>query len=141
MSLGIDVVDVARFSAVVTRTPGIEKRLFTEAERAYCASKADPLRHLAGTLAAKEAVMKALGLTPMITWARRIEIARDGSGAPHARVPRRNSPVALSITHDGSVAAAVALVDGTGVEHVDDLGPWLDRFGVTDQTAVGSTPV
>lgn len=104
MSLGIDVVEIERFRAVLERSPGIERRFFTAAERAHCAGS--PLR-LAGTFAAKEAVMKALGLTPAPAWARRIEVERDSSGRPAAVV--EGAPVAVSISHDGPVAVAVAL--------------------------------
>lgn len=104
MSLGVDVVEIERFRSVLERSPGIERRFFTAAERAHCAGS--PLR-LAGTFAAKEAVMKALGLTPAPAWARRIEVERDSSGRPAAVV--EGAPVAVSISHDGPVAVAVAL--------------------------------
>ena len=105
MSLGVDVVEIQRFRAVLERSPGLERRFFTPAERAHCGGSA--LR-LAGTFAAKEAVMKALGLTPAPAWARRIEVERDASGRPAATVAGR-APVAVSISHDGPVAVAVAL--------------------------------
>ncbi len=108
MSLGVDVVDVARFRALVARKPGVVARFFTEDERAYCAAAPDPALRLAGTFAAKEAVMKALGLTPAPAWARRIPIRREVSGRPVA-VVESIGPVAVSISHDGPVAVAVAL--------------------------------
>lgn len=104
MSLGIDVVEVERFRAVLERNPRFAERFFTDEERAHCAGS--PAR-LAGTFAAKEAVMKAAGLTPAPAWARRIQVARDDEGRPSARVGARS--VAISISHDGPVAVAVAL--------------------------------
>ena len=104
--LGVDVVDIARLGAALARVPGLEARLFTPTERAYCAARRDPAVHLAGTLAAKEAVMKALGLRSLPAWARRIEIDRS-AGNPRAEVGGR--AVAISIAHDGPVAVAVAL--------------------------------
>ena len=105
--IGIDVVDVARFRTMVEGTPAMLRRFFTEDERAYCETFADPIVHLAGTFAAKEAVMKTLGLTPAPAWARRIEVTRTKDGAPTARVEGRD--VAISISHDGGTAVAVAL--------------------------------
>ncbi len=105
--IGIDVVDVERLRTALDRTPGLERRLFTEAEIRYCHGKPDPARHLAGTLAAKEAVIKSLRLGPLTAWSRRIEIVRE-DGAPQARLEDRT--VQVSITHDGGVAAAVAVV-------------------------------
>lgn len=104
MSLGIDVVDLKRFREVLERSPGLVDRFFTAAERAHCAGS---VTSLAGTFAAKEAVMKATGLTPAPAWARRIAIERSSEGSPAAKVGNRTLPV--SISHDGPVAVAVAL--------------------------------
>ncbi|HEX2235707.1 MAG TPA: 4'-phosphopantetheinyl transferase superfamily protein, partial [Actinomycetota bacterium] len=60
--IGVDVVDIERLRAVLERRPRMEERLFTPAERAYCSGRVNPVEHLAGTLAAKEAVIKALRL-------------------------------------------------------------------------------
>lgn len=105
--LGVDVVDVERLRTTLARSPGLEARLFTKAERTYCGKHTDPTGHLAGTLAAKEAVIKALDLGSLVAWARRIEIDRRPSGRPVATVEGRVVPV--SISHDGGVAVAVAL--------------------------------
>lgn len=110
MTLGIDVVDITRFRAVLKRRPRIADRFFTPGELAYCEASKDRVVHLAGTFAAKEAVMKALGLVPAVAWARRIEVARSEAGAPVARV--EGAEVAVSISHDGPVAVAVALSSG-----------------------------
>ncbi|MBA2725642.1 MAG: holo-ACP synthase [Actinobacteria bacterium] len=130
MSVGIDVVDVGRLKEALSRTPELEERLFTPAERDYCETKVDPSVHLAGTLAAKEAVMKALHLVPLIVWASRIEVLRDPSGAPHARVSGSSANIELSISHDGPVAAAIAIAGHTRApDRATELGPWLDKIG------------
>lgn len=105
--LGVDVVSIDRVRLLLESSPGLEKRLFTDAERAYCNSQRDAAQSFAGTLAAKEAVIKALRLGPLVAWARRVEIVRDDSGAPSARVGGRS--VEVSISHDGGVAMAAAL--------------------------------
>ena len=96
------------------RFPVLEERLFSEGERSYCRSFPEPAEHFAGTLAAKEAVIKALDLGPLVAWARRIEVSRDERGAPsvevHGGEPERQ--VEISISHDGAVAVAVALALG-----------------------------
>ena len=109
MSLGIDVVGVERFRDVLQRSPAFGDRFFSEAELAHGAQAHDPVLHLAGTFAAKEAVMKALRLHPAVAWARRIEISRGADGAPVARVG--GSEVEVSISHDAGIAMAVASSD------------------------------
>jgi holo-[acyl-carrier protein] synthase len=112
--IGVDVVDVARLRRALERSPGLEDRLFTTSERAHCARSRDRVERLAGTLAAKEAVIKALRLGSLPAWGRRIEITRDRDGAPRATVGGRM--VEVSISHDGGVAVAVALAGGSGAQ-------------------------
>jgi phosphopantetheinyl transferase (holo-ACP synthase) len=75
----------------------------------YCRNKQDPIIHFAGTLAAKEAVIKALRLGPLMAWTSRIEITRDDEGVPRARIDGAARPVEISIAHDYPVAVATAL--------------------------------
>ncbi|HZA20368.1 MAG TPA: holo-ACP synthase [Actinomycetota bacterium] len=109
--LGVDVVDIERLRAMLERSPSLEARLFTEEERSYCSSMSDPVVHMAGTLAAKEAAMKTLGLGGLHAWARRIEVSRDAEGVPSVRVEDHEGgpPIAVSISHDAGIAVAVAL--------------------------------
>lgn len=108
--IGIDTVNIERLRSTLGRSPGLEARLFSQHELSYCRAKADPVMHLAGTLAAKEAVIKARGLGPLVAWSRRIEIRRAENGAPVATIKGADhDPIHLSISHDGPVAVAVAL--------------------------------
>lgn len=111
--IGIDAVDVERLRTVMGRSEGTEHRLFTPAERNYCRTKGDPVIHFAGTLAVKEAVIKAARLGSLVAWGRRIEVRRDPSGAPLVKIlgsPQRRFDI--SISHDGPVAVAVAVARG-----------------------------
>ena len=119
--LGVDVVDVARFRSTLERSPNLAQRFFTAAERAYCEGSANYELHLAATFAAKEAVMKALGMTPATAAAPRIEIIRMSSGAPVARVEGRD--VTISISHDGPVVVAVAFALGPTAAGVPPVAP------------------
>jgi holo-[acyl-carrier protein] synthase len=106
MNVGVDIVAVERFRRLLKRSPRFTHRFFTAAERSYSESTGDPPLRLAGTFAAKEAVMKALGLTPAPAWARRIEIVRTSDGSPRART--NGHEFSVSISHDGGFAIAVA---------------------------------
>lgn len=105
--IGIDVVDVSRFRALAARRPSFLDRFFTAEERRHARGFRDPLLHLAGTFAAKEAVLKSVRMGPVVAFARRVEIVRDDRGAPRAEF--RGRRIAVSVTHDGDVAAAIAL--------------------------------
>ena len=116
LGLGIDSVDIARFADVLERRPAIRGRLFTPGEQHYAASFANPAPSLAARFAAKEAVMKALGVgLGAFGWAD-VEVVRADSGAPSLIVTGRAASLAsrlggaawhLSITHTASVASAV----------------------------------
>lgn len=62
VGIGVDAVDVARMREVLSRTPSFRVRTFTDEERAYCEKMNDPTERFAVRFAAKEAVMKAMGL-------------------------------------------------------------------------------
>ena len=132
--IGIDVVDVERLAAALERTPSLEARLFTDSERAYCNAKTDPATRFAGTMAAKEAVIKALRLGPLNAWARRIEVTRSHGGEPFARVQGHAGLIPISISHDGGVAVACALalagLDGVPPELVAQGRDHAVREGV-----------
>ncbi len=62
--IGIDLVEIARIERALARRPRLARRLFTEGEIEYAAARGRPARHLAARFAAKEAVVKALGMEP-----------------------------------------------------------------------------
>ena len=62
IGVGVDAVDIERFRVSLARTPSMRTRLFTAEELAYVAPKSDPVPSLAARFAAREAVMKAMGL-------------------------------------------------------------------------------
>ena len=48
--------------AALERTPTLRDRVFTDGEQAYCDQRRDPTERYAARFAAKEAVLKAMGL-------------------------------------------------------------------------------
>jgi holo-[acyl-carrier protein] synthase len=111
-------VEVDRFRRALQRRPRLALRLFTEAERAYGSSFADPAPRLAARFAAKEATMKALGVGLGAFSFQEVEVVRRPSGAPELRITGSAAALAdergitalhLSITHtDRSAEAVVA---------------------------------
>jgi holo-[acyl-carrier protein] synthase len=119
--IGVDAVDVARFRTVLGRRPGLARRLFTEAERSYAESSKDPGSRLAVRFAAKEAVLKALGVGIGATDFHDVEVVRDATGAPRLSLVGRAAILAeargvrwwhLSLTHTDLVAVASVLAEG-----------------------------
>ena len=83
IGVGIDAVDVDRFATVLARRPGIGGRLFTDGERADAQRVGGPP---GARFAAKEAVMKALGVGLGAFKLREVEVVRLASGAPALRL-------------------------------------------------------
>jgi holo-[acyl-carrier protein] synthase len=84
VSIGIDIIEVARIREVLERTPRFRERVFSAAEQAYCESRgAVAEQHYAARYAAKEAALKALqtGWRGGISW-QDVEISSLESGAP-----------------------------------------------------------
>lgn len=84
------------------------ERLFSPAELVECRRKASPDRSLAGKLAAKEAIMKALNLRSLPARSRRIEILAEGRGAPNVYIDGEPIAIEIAITHDAGLAVAIA---------------------------------
>ncbi|MDP3645522.1 MAG: holo-ACP synthase [bacterium] len=106
--VGIDIIEIERFRSVLKKkNDHFFKKMFSNAEREYCLSYADPAPHFAGTFAGKEAASKALGPEkfPVLS----LEIRRSRNGKPE--VWRRNKKIAvhLSISHTDHIAISMAL--------------------------------
>jgi holo-[acyl-carrier protein] synthase len=113
--IGVDAVDIERFRVALARTPSMRKRLFTPAELAYVEPKADPVPSLAARFAAREAVMKAMGLGLGAFGFQEVSVALAESGEPSLVVAGRALELAmergvsnwsLSLTHTDVIAIA-----------------------------------
>ncbi len=120
VAVGLDAADIPRVSATLRRFGDrFLRRVFTDAEIAYCLRHRDPAPHLAARFAAKEAAMKALGTgrSRGVLW-RDIEVVRHGgppqlrfhgtAGATFTSLGATRS--LLSLTHAESLALAQVLL-------------------------------
>jgi len=112
--VGIDLLEIDRLERALARYPRLAERVFSEDEREYAAQRRRPGRHLAARFAAKEAVVKALGLQGGFGL-REIEVV---AGTPPAvRLSGRAAEAAgerrvlVSLTHSRDHAAAVAVAE------------------------------
>jgi holo-[acyl-carrier protein] synthase len=119
--LGIDLLEIERLERALGRYPRLAERLFTEAERDYAAARARPGRHLAARFAAKEAVVKALGLSGGL-WLSEVEIVAGEPPVVHLRgkiaAEAAGRTVEISLTHGRDYAAAVALAEPAPGSHI-----------------------
>lgn len=120
VGVGVDVVDVDRFRRTLERRPRLTARLFSGEEIAYAERFRDPVRRLAARFAAKEAVMKALGVGLGAFKLRDVEVARAPSGAPSPVLrglaadlaeQRGATHLHLALSHDGPVALAFVVAE------------------------------
>jgi holo-[acyl-carrier protein] synthase len=122
IGIGLDATDIPRVAEVFERYGDrFLRRVFTEGEIAYCTRRRNPVPHLAGRFAAKEAAMKALGTghSQGVLW-KDIEVIRGG-GPPrlqfHGGAERRAASMRVrrslvTITHSDSLALAQVLLLG-----------------------------
>ncbi len=120
IGIGIDLVDIERFRLSLERTPSMRTRLFTQVELDYVAPMRDPVPSLAVRFAAREAVMKSLGLGLGAFGFHDVWVERADSGAPSLEVTGRAAELAaeagvtrwhLSLTHSDSTAAAFVVAE------------------------------
>jgi holo-[acyl-carrier protein] synthase len=112
VGIGVDMVDVARFGTVLSRTPALLERLFTPAEQAVTAVESRAVR-----FAAKEALAKVLGAPPGLRW-HDAEVVTGPDHRPRLTVRGTVADAAgaagirhwhLSLSHDGGMAIAMVV--------------------------------
>ncbi len=116
MDVGVDIVEIGRVRGALERhEAGFRRRVYSETEWRQCSKS---MASLAGRFAAKEAVMKALGVGGMKF--RDIEIVRLPSGKPDVRLSGRMHEraqrlgvvsITVSISHSRENAVAVAIAE------------------------------
>ncbi len=120
IGIGIDLVDIERFRRSLERTPSMTQRLFTPTELAYVAPKIDPVPSLAARFAAREAVMKALGVGLGAFGFHDVWVERTAAGVPWLMVTAAAADLAaaagvttwhLSLTHSDTTAAAYVIAE------------------------------
>lgn len=120
VGVGIDLCPVSRMARAIERHGGrFEERVFTEEERRYCRGRGNAAEHFAARFAAKEALLKALGVPPGLSW-HELEVQSAQDGAPRlvlsgeaarAAAARGVDSLHLSLTHGGDMAAAVVVAE------------------------------
>ena len=114
IGIGVDTVDIVRFTRQLERNPRLEPRLFTAQEARL------PMHSKAARFAAKEALIKALGASDGLAW-HDMEVPSSKKAAPafartdalmQVLAERRASWPHLSMSHDGGIASAIVVAEG-----------------------------
>lgn len=115
--IGTDIIEIKRIKKSIERHgKHFLNKVFTLKEQKYCHRYKDPTPHFAARFAAKEAVVKALGVgfRNGITWLD-IEIINNSNGQPIAYLSDRMSEqfrspeLLLSMSHCREYAIATAV--------------------------------
>jgi len=123
VGIGIDIVEIERIKAAISKNPRFMERIFTARERDYFESKKFSPATMAGNFAAKEAVVKALGTGIRDISFVEIEILRDELGKPIATMGGRLGAICrakgirdvqISISHSKHYAVANAIATNRG---------------------------
>jgi len=118
VGLGIDLVEVDRIRRAVARTATFAGRIFTSAEQEWCTAANDPAERYAVRWAAKEAVLKSLGVGLGAAAFTDIEVIRAECGAPSIvvhgpaealSVERGVARFLVSLSHTATLAQATVL--------------------------------
>ena len=120
MTVGIDIIEIDRIKRAAERA-AFWDRILTENEKECCRLKGNKIAFLAGRFAAKEAVMKSLGVGLSELSFKDIEILNDQSGKPGLTINQALfekmqliglEEIALSISHSRDYAIAIAVGEG-----------------------------
>ncbi|MGH9249059.1 MAG: holo-ACP synthase [Acidimicrobiales bacterium] len=122
LGVGIDLCEVDRMRRVLARTPGFAARVFTDDEQEYCRERREPVERFAARFAAKEAVLKAMGVGLGACAFREIEVVRAESGAPSLALHGAAAELAavrgiagwhVSLSHTSTMAEALVIAVGS----------------------------
>lgn len=119
--VGIDMIEVERVAAKISKGSGFRELVFSENEIKYCETKAHQFEHYAARFAAKEALFKALGTGwKNGTAFNEIEIMPDENGKPGIKLLGVTAntisewglfKISVSLTHLKTTAAAVVIIE------------------------------
>jgi phosphopantetheine--protein transferase-like protein len=115
--LGIDLISIDRIERAVKRRSRFLERVFSSKEIEEIKNRKNFYEALAGKFACKEAVIKALGGGLSL---KDIAILHSENGVPYVVLSRKAkrrfeefmaSSIAVSISHSGGFAVAVAIIE------------------------------
>jgi holo-[acyl-carrier protein] synthase len=119
VGIGVDVVDIERFSSLMERQPTFLTRILTHTEIHHRDGSQRSAASLAARFAAKEAVAKSLGGPAGLSW-HDVVVITDESGKPTLEITGSVEAFAnalhvtrwhISLTHDGGHSIAYVIAE------------------------------
>lgn len=110
--LGVDIVEIDRVMRAA-QNPRFLKKIFSEREIEYFKGRNMNMATIAGSFAAKEACVKALGSGFVGLPPKNVEVLRDCHGKPYIVCGREDLNFLVSISHcrDYAVAEVIAFCE------------------------------
>ena len=112
LGTGVDIIEISRIQKAVERWgDSFLNHVFHKDEIEYFSKYKFPAQHYAVRFAAKEAVFKAIGDKPHLTW-KDIKVTNDHHGKPQCEVPVDDfsNQILISLSHSKEYAIAHAIV-------------------------------
>lgn len=112
LGTGVDIVEIDRIGRAIDRWGDhFLHHVFLDNEITYSRRHKSPAPHFAARFAAKEAIFKAVGTNPQLSW-KDIQISNDTYGRPEARILNHNfnDSILLSLSHSKHYAVASAII-------------------------------
>lgn len=120
IGVGIDSVDIGRFRELLARREALARRLFHPVEIESLQKRVDPVPGLAARFAAKEAVMKALGVGLGAFAFHEVTVLGEEGGRPRLGLDGAAAELSeragvrswhVSLTHTDQLAQAVVIAE------------------------------
>lgn len=117
---GIDIVELSRIAMAMMNQDWLQ-RIFSSEEISLFADRRQAVETIAGSFCAKEAVIKALSTGLSLRTLTEIQILRDPTGQPYAKlsgtalnsfIAKGANNIFISISHDKTHAIAHAIIEG-----------------------------
>jgi len=112
IGMGSDIIEVERIKKAIDRWgDNFLNHIFTKEELAYAHKRKYPTQHLAARFAAKEAIFKAVGNNPNLSW-KDMSILNDQYGRPYClfKDKKYKNKIIISISHTENYAIANAII-------------------------------
>ncbi len=121
VGVGIDIIETERVAEKIAKENGFREHVFSASEITYCENNKNKAEHYAARFAAKEALLKALGIGLSENYLlNEIEVRHDKLGKPDFFFTgatkkyikaKEISKIHLSLSHQKSIACATVIIE------------------------------